>query len=76
MQGDRGHIHFRLLDMGFSQRQIVLTYYAFCAFFGILTLITASQLFKFIAFGTMLLLIAIAFVILTRINQGESSNSS
>lgn len=76
MQGDRGHIHFRLLDMGFSQRQIVLTYYAFCAFFGILTLITASQLFKFIAFGTMLLLIAVAFVILTRINQGESSNSS
>ena len=26
-QGDRGHVHFRLLDMGFSQRQIVVGYY-------------------------------------------------
>jgi len=76
MQGDRGHLHFRLLDMGFSQRQIVLTYYAFCTLFGILTLITASQLFKFIAFGVMLSLIAAGFIILTRMNHGESSESS
>ena len=76
MQGDRGHLHFRLLDMGFTQRQIVLTYYAFCTLFGILTLITASQLFKFIAFAAMLLLIAGGFVALTRMNHGESSKSS
>ncbi|MBZ0298058.1 MAG: undecaprenyl/decaprenyl-phosphate alpha-N-acetylglucosaminyl 1-phosphate transferase, partial [Anaerolineae bacterium] len=29
--GDRGHVHFRLLDMGFSQRQIVVLYYGFCS---------------------------------------------
>lgn len=76
MHGDRGHIHFRLLDLGFSQRQIVMTYYLFCAFFGILTLITASQLFKFIAFGVMLLLIAGGFVFLNRLAHTESSTSS
>lgn len=77
MQGDRGHIHFRLLDMGFSQRQIVYTYYLFCACFGILTLITTSQLFKFIAFSVMILLIVIGFIILSRYNaQIESSSSS
>jgi UDP-GlcNAc:undecaprenyl-phosphate/decaprenyl-phosphate GlcNAc-1-phosphate transferase len=76
MQGDRGHLHFRLLDMGFTQRQIVLTYYAFCTLFGVLTLITASQLFKFIAFAVMLSLIAAGFVMLTRMNQGKSSRSS
>lgn len=66
MQGDRGHVHFRLLDMGFSQRQIVLVYYAFCAFFGFLTLIASSQLFKFMALGVMLVLVIIGFGLLSR----------
>ncbi len=29
--GGRDHLHYRLLDIGFTQRQIVLGYYAFCA---------------------------------------------
>lgn len=74
--GDRGHLHYRLLDAGFTQRQIVIAYYLFCAFFGILTLITASQLFKFIALGVMFLLVALGFVILTRLNHVRSSSSS
>ena len=76
MLGDRGHIHFRLLDIGFSQRQIVLAYYIFCAFFGVLTLVTASRFFKFIAFGVMILLIVIGFVLLTRLDHSKSSSSS
>jgi UDP-GlcNAc:undecaprenyl-phosphate GlcNAc-1-phosphate transferase len=62
MQGDRGHIHFRLQDIGLSQRLIVLVYYAFCSFFGILTLVLTSQLFKFIAFGVMIVLIVVVFL--------------
>jgi UDP-GlcNAc:undecaprenyl-phosphate GlcNAc-1-phosphate transferase len=76
MQGDRGHIHFRLLDMGFTQRQIVFVYYLFCACFGILTLVTTSQMFKFIAFSMMVLFIIIGFVVLSRHSHGESSASS
>lgn len=72
-EGDRGHVHFRLLDMGFSQRQIVTGYYLFCAFFGVLTLITDSQLFKFVTLGVMLLLVGIGFVLLARSNQAGSS---
>lgn len=53
MLGDRGHLHFRLVDMGLSQRAIVLGYYAFCAAFGGIALITASRLFKFIALVVM-----------------------
>jgi len=71
--GDRGHMHFRLLDMGFTQRQIVTAYYLFCAFFGVLTLITASQIFKFIALAVMFLLVAIGFIVLTRMNHARSS---
>ena len=74
--GDRGHLHFRLLDKGFSQRQIVLGYYLFCTFFGVLTLITSSQLFKFIALGVLGLLVIGGFIVLTRLNQGRSSTSS
>ncbi len=74
--GDRGHVHFRLQDMGMNQRQIVLIYYCFCAFFGILTLVTTSQLFKAIALGVMLTLVLIGFVFLSRFDQTDSDSSS
>src|SRR5690606_4430309 len=70
--GDRGHIHFRLLDMGLSQRQIVLVYYAFCAFFGMLTLIIESRLYKFIAFGVMAGVVAAGFIALLRAERRSS----
>ncbi|MBL8147358.1 MAG: undecaprenyl/decaprenyl-phosphate alpha-N-acetylglucosaminyl 1-phosphate transferase [Anaerolineae bacterium] len=68
-RGDRGHLHFRLLDMGFSQRQIVLGYYAFCLCFGALTLVTSSQLFKFIALAALGVIVALAFIVITRRRQ-------
>ena len=68
-RGDRGHLHFRLLDNGIlSPRQIALCYYSVCAFFGFLTLVTTSQMFKFIAFAFMLACIAIGFVAVGRIS--------
>lgn len=36
--GDREHLHFRLLDWGWSQRQAVLFFYVVAAGFGVLTL--------------------------------------
>ena len=67
--GDRGHLHFRLLDYGiFTPRQMALVYYSICAFFGFLTLVTTSQMFKFIAFAFMLVCIAIGFVAVGRIS--------
>lgn len=47
--GGRDHLHYRLLDIGFTQRQIVLGYYAFCAMCGILALGLGSRLFKLAA---------------------------
>ena len=48
-EGDRGHLHFRLLDLGLSQRAIVLAYWAFCALFGLLALAISSRLYKLVA---------------------------
>ncbi len=45
----RDHLHYRLLDTGLSQRQIVSLYYIFCAAFGLLALIIADRFFKLIA---------------------------
>ena len=68
-RGDRGHLHFRLLDSGmFSPRQIALTYYSICALFGFLTLFTTDRLFKLIAFTVMLICIAIGFAAVGRIS--------
>jgi UDP-GlcNAc:undecaprenyl-phosphate GlcNAc-1-phosphate transferase len=47
--GDRSHLHFRLLDLGLSQRQIVLLYYLLCSSFGLLALLISSRLYKFLA---------------------------
>lgn len=61
-RGDRGHVHHRLLDIGFSQRQIVLGYYVFCAFFGTLTLLMESRTFKLISLLIMAAVIVAGFV--------------
>lgn len=45
----RDHLHYRLVDIGFSQRQVVWGYYVFCAVFGAVALLVSSRLFKLIA---------------------------
>ncbi len=66
VQGDRGHLHFRLLDRGLSQRQIVVGYYLFCAAFGGLALFIPSRLYKLIAILVMAIISAVGFAWLAR----------
>ncbi|MGQ9489256.1 MAG: glycosyltransferase family 4 protein [Anaerolineae bacterium] len=54
-EAGRDHLHHRLLDIGLSQRQIVLGYYAFCAAFGALALFLESRLQKLVALGILAL---------------------
>ena len=48
-QGGRDHLHFRLLDRGLPERTIVYGYWAFCAAFGVLTLLVDDRLIKLAA---------------------------
>ena len=66
-EGDRGHLHFRLLDLGLNNRVLVTGYYFFCAFFGMVALITTSQVFKFVALVVMFALVTAGFIILARV---------
>lgn len=47
-QGDRRHLHYRLLDLGLSQRQVVLLYYGYCIVFGGAALLIQSRMLKLV----------------------------
>ena len=57
-QAGRDHLHLRLRDLGFSQRQIVVFYYVLSASFGLLGVSGASQRLKLVALGLLALLVA------------------
>jgi UDP-GlcNAc:undecaprenyl-phosphate GlcNAc-1-phosphate transferase len=43
MQADRRHLHHRLLDLGMSQRQVVMLYYGMSALFGTIAVVVPSE---------------------------------
>jgi UDP-GlcNAc:undecaprenyl-phosphate GlcNAc-1-phosphate transferase len=45
-QADRRHLHYRLLDLGLSQRQVVLLYYVYCIILGVAALLINVRLLK------------------------------
>ena len=59
-QGDRQHLHFRLLDKGYSVRGIVLSYYAVAIAFGLVAIFVPNRLLKI----GLWLLLATAVIIL------------
>lgn len=54
--GDRGHLHHRLLDLGFTKSQVALFYWIITALLGFLALNlnTASKLYTMIGIATIL----------------------
>jgi len=72
-QGDRGHLHFRLLDLGWPQSRIVLIYYAVTAVLGASALIVSSRLLKLVILGGAALLILTALALLARNTPQDAS---
>ncbi|WP_420643897.1 glycosyltransferase family 4 protein [Candidatus Leptofilum sp.] len=60
-QGDRRHLHFRLLDGGLPVRSIVLGYYATAVAFGLVAIFVQSRLLKI---GLWLLLATAVLILL------------
>lgn len=62
-KADRLHLHFRLFDLGWSQRKVILLYYAVAIVFGVSTLFLQSHQ-KLIALGSLVvLMIVIAWLL-------------
>jgi UDP-GlcNAc:undecaprenyl-phosphate GlcNAc-1-phosphate transferase len=66
-EGGRDHLHHRLLDMGFTPRQIVLGYYAFCLAFGAAALGLENRMYKVLA---LLVLAVLALAVLVWAGRG------
>ena len=43
MQADRGHVHHRLIDMGFSQKQSVMILYLISGILGVSAVVLTSN---------------------------------
>jgi UDP-GlcNAc:undecaprenyl-phosphate GlcNAc-1-phosphate transferase len=71
--GDRGHLHLRLYDVGFSQRAIVLLYYLLSALLGGLALTISSRLYKLVAFIMLAALVTLALMALSRARPARAS---
>jgi UDP-GlcNAc:undecaprenyl-phosphate/decaprenyl-phosphate GlcNAc-1-phosphate transferase len=70
-QGDRGHLHFRLADNGWSARRIVALYAGTCIVFGAAALLSQPPLFKLI---TLVALAAGVLVVLFILSSRQRSN--
>jgi UDP-N-acetylmuramyl pentapeptide phosphotransferase/UDP-N-acetylglucosamine-1-phosphate transferase len=65
-QAGRDHLHLRLKDIGFSNRQIVVFYYALSAGFGLLGVLDIDQRLKLAALLLLGLLVAAVLVYVGR----------
>lgn len=69
MVADRGHLHHRLYDMGFSQKQTVFILYAISGVLGITAILLAEQRFL----RAMLLLLCVLIFLLIASMMGKNS---
>jgi len=74
-QGDQRHLHYKLLSLKFSPRQIILLIYSLCALFGFVALFIQGigKLIALIILGFLMLFIGL---ILTWLLAKKQSNSS
>ncbi|MGQ0601368.1 MAG: glycosyltransferase family 4 protein [Anaerolineales bacterium] len=66
MQGDRGHLHFRLSDFGLPQWPIVLGYWLFCALGGVIALAPIAPEVKLAAIAGVGVLVVIVLLVISR----------
>ena len=61
MEADRGHLHHRLMDKGYSQKQAVVTLYGISGGFGLMALALSRQDFRFI-FGIFFIMASLFYM--------------
>ena len=68
-KGDHRHLHYKLLSLGFSQKQIILFIYSLCALFGFIALFTQgfNKLIALIVLAATMILIA--FIVTLMLNK-------
>ena len=67
VQGGRDHLHFRLLDLGLSQQQIVIGYWVISGLFGALALLIEARIYKLIALGILGIVTIVVLITVSRL---------
>jgi len=73
-QSGRDHLHFRLRDLGFSNRQIVVFYYSLSVVFGLVGISEADQRMKLVALLILVLILAVSLLYVGRRNTLAAQN--
>lgn len=60
---DRGHLHHKLVDMGFTQKEAVRILYAVCALLGLVSVTFTNEIFEESRFFKSILLFCVAMLI-------------
>lgn len=78
MAADRGHVHHRLIDMGFSQKQSVAIAYILTAILGLSAVVLASsgEMKAIIFLGAVFVVGAIGITVIFKEKQPESNKGS
>ena len=71
-RGDRLHIHLKLIDLGFSQRQTALLLYGLSASFGFAAVFLQSR-GKLVALGIMVCIMALLLILVLRMYRKKQS---
>lgn len=71
--GDRGHLHFRLLDLGWSQARIVCLYCIVTIGLGAVGLLVSSRLLKLTVMGGIALLLIALLAVLARLGGDHTA---
>jgi UDP-GlcNAc:undecaprenyl-phosphate GlcNAc-1-phosphate transferase len=72
-RGDRLHIHMRLIDLGFSQKQTAILLYTLSAGFGF-TAVFLQSMGKLVALGILVSIMALLFVMVLRMYRKKQSS--
>ncbi len=66
LSSDRGHLHHRLFDIGFSQGQVVIIYLVLCGAFGIVGVLPIPRIVKLGGLVLMVLVLIGIFIYIAR----------
>lgn len=72
LHGGRDHLHFRLVDLGLSQRQIVIGYWLISGLFGALAILIEARIYKLLALGVLGLITLVVLFTVARLTRGKT----
>src|SRR5690606_38205991 len=73
MEPDKKHLHYQLVNAGFSHRKAVLIIYVFSAIFGILAILFSNSTLtlSFIILGIIILIVHVIAEIMGLVSNGQ-----